>query len=504
MEFKLRLTVSRIAPGVLASWCRKLHAGHTREKHLKVSGLLTIPNPPQQKLLWQLSTTAFWGKLSVLNIFEPSNFMKTSIKKQLLLPALIIGLGLMPAGRVIAQTLTHQHSLTAPSDRSWSFGESEICNDGISVIVELKPENDYDNIFLAKTPGVGMARGPLGVAKMGGSQIVLYGDLALLKKSDLKDVSTSWPSSRRRVADCVFNAGSADEVASLRALAEDYIMWESKPHEAGPSGYPPPPGIKVFHGATEDYTVKYSGGSPRSLSVGQIWLKDSNRHAFAIEQPAALAFVVKSIPELLRIRDEALARKEKQQVAQKKAQEEKTLQEVNAEKEASAQRLKKFQNQEEAKANLVEKQKQLDEIHAQEEVKKAEIARQVQMQKSAKILDYLATTKGQKLCKIIEPLSEAIHKRYKEERKPIDDLAENLEKQYIAYLQSTVAPSVQEKQQAEEYQRQMIRARLNQSSFKESPELQKKDEELSKYLAEFEQDCGYSYDEAMKVKATTH
>ena len=342
-----------------------------------------------------------------------------------------------------------------------------------------------------------MARGPLGVGVMGGSQIVLYGDLASLQKSDLKNVSTLWPS-RGSGIDYIFNAGSADEVASLRALAEDYIMWESKPHGADHTGYPPPPGIKVFHGATEDYNVKYQGGNRRVLIGGSIWLKDSNRQEFAINQPSALAFVVKSIPELLRIRDEALARKEKQQVAQKKAQEDKTLQEVNAEKEASAQRLKEFKDQEEAKANLAEEQKQKNEIAAQEEVKKSEITRQVQMQKTAKILDYLATANGQKLCKIIDPLSEAIGKQYREERKPVDDL----QKQYMDYIQSTsIAQSFKEKQQAEEYNRQWMRAEAN---FKESSELQNKRQELSKYLAEFEQDCGYSYDEAMKVKAAAH
>lgn len=422
--------------------------------------------------------------------------MKTQIKKLLLLPALLAGLSLIPDGRVTAQTVKPHNSLTASADRPWSFGESEICNDGVSVIVELKPENDYDKLFLGKTPGVGMARGPLGVAIMGGSQIVLFGDLATLQKSDLKNVSTLWPS-RGSAISYIFNVGSADEVASLKALVEDYIMWESKPHGAGPSGYPPLPGIKVFHGASEDYKVEYKGGNPAVLMAGSILLKDSNRHQFAINQPSALAFAVKSIPELLRIRDEALARKENQRVAQKKAQEEKNEQELAAAKAASAQKLKEFQDLEEAKARLADEQKRLSDISAKEEVTKVEIARQVQMQKASKIMDYLATAKGQKLCKKITSLSEDIQKQRKEERKPIDDL----QNQWIACVQSTIAPSFKEKQQAEEYNRQWIRAEAN---FKESSELQNKRQELSKNLAEFEQDCGYSYDEAMKVKAAAH
>ena len=45
-----------------------------------------------------------------------SNSMKTRIKNPFLLPALIVGLGLIPAGRVTAQTFTNLHSFTSSRD----------------------------------------------------------------------------------------------------------------------------------------------------------------------------------------------------------------------------------------------------------------------------------------------------------------------------------------------------------------------------------------------------
>jgi uncharacterized repeat protein (TIGR03803 family) len=47
--------------------------------------------------------------------------MKTRLKNLFLLPALIAGLGLIPAGRVTAQTLTALHSFTAVADNSSGY-----------------------------------------------------------------------------------------------------------------------------------------------------------------------------------------------------------------------------------------------------------------------------------------------------------------------------------------------------------------------------------------------
>jgi hypothetical protein len=44
---------------------------------------------------------------------SPKSLMKARIKKPFLLPALIVGLGLMLAGQVTAQTFTTLHSFTA-------------------------------------------------------------------------------------------------------------------------------------------------------------------------------------------------------------------------------------------------------------------------------------------------------------------------------------------------------------------------------------------------------
>jgi hypothetical protein len=57
--------------------------------------------------------------------------MKTYIKNLVLLPALIAGLGLIPAGRLTAQTFTTLYSFTATS------GSSFTNSDGASPAAEL-------------------------------------------------------------------------------------------------------------------------------------------------------------------------------------------------------------------------------------------------------------------------------------------------------------------------------------------------------------------------------
>ena len=375
--------------------------------------------------------------------------------------------------------------MSQESDRSWSLGDPELRADNTSVVVGLNAENEHDKNRAAKSP--------VAVVMEKGSQIIFYGNLVEVEKSDFNNA---------HAGACFINTGNADEVAAWKALCDDWLAWDLKRHPPARSFWPPV-GIKRFQFVGEEYNVAYEpsdcpGASEDSRGLIKLIPLTSNNRllpSYTIPQPSALAFVIKSTPDLFRIRDKMFAAEEQQQQAGFAAKEQQMQEAIKAEKEASAQRLKDFQRQEELKANLSEKNKQIDEIKAQEEAQKAEIKINVKKQKTAQIMDYLASKDGQELSKKIDSLKLEIGKQDMEESKEF----RALQKQWLDYVQTHINPSHAEQLQADDYSRQFVRFASN---YKESPSLQQKRQQLLTYFAQFQEACKCSYDDAMEVKAS--
>src|ERR1035437_11144559 len=88
--------------------------------------------------------------------------MKTNIKNLFLLPALIAGLGLIPAGRVTAQTFTNLYSFTAsdPNTGNNSDGSAPVAGlilSGTTLYgtAQYGGPNDNGMVFAVNTNGTG-------------------------------------------------------------------------------------------------------------------------------------------------------------------------------------------------------------------------------------------------------------------------------------------------------------------------------------------------------------
>ena len=88
--------------------------------------------------------------------------MKTYIKNLFLLPALIAGLGLIPAGRVTAQTFTNLHSFTATSGSNSTNSDGTVPYAGLILsgnilygTAEQGGSSGYGTVFAVNTNGTG-------------------------------------------------------------------------------------------------------------------------------------------------------------------------------------------------------------------------------------------------------------------------------------------------------------------------------------------------------------
>src|ERR1035437_2728742 len=88
--------------------------------------------------------------------------MKTSIKNLFLLPALIAGLGLIPAGRVTAQTFTNLHSFTATSGSNPTNSDGAVPYAGLILSGNILygtasqgGSSGYGTVFAVNTNGTG-------------------------------------------------------------------------------------------------------------------------------------------------------------------------------------------------------------------------------------------------------------------------------------------------------------------------------------------------------------
>jgi len=79
--------------------------------------------------------------------------MKTRIKHLFLLPALAAGLGLMPAGRVTAQTITNLHSFTGSPDGELPLGGLMLSGSTLYGTAQQGGMNGYGMMFAVNTDG---------------------------------------------------------------------------------------------------------------------------------------------------------------------------------------------------------------------------------------------------------------------------------------------------------------------------------------------------------------
>jgi uncharacterized repeat protein (TIGR03803 family) len=81
--------------------------------------------------------------------------MKTHIKNLFLLPALIAGLGLIPAGRVTAQTFTNLHSFTSGNDGAGPSAGLILSGNTLYGVATLGGSSNNGTVFKVNTDGTG-------------------------------------------------------------------------------------------------------------------------------------------------------------------------------------------------------------------------------------------------------------------------------------------------------------------------------------------------------------